>query len=297
MNWNSFNNIVSAFAFFLLPFFLAAQCDSIENYQERIVKAKKCIEVGDYSQAQKYYNAAKIYCKDKSDEVELAKDSLFLIINNLRELADSLNLKNKKLIEAFYFYDGKLALACKQLNSNGSKRFGFVNKYGDDIIKYKYFKAEQFDYTGYLNNLTFLNLSYNQLKNLPVEIGNLNNLTTLDLLKNHLTDLPVEIENLNNLTYLSLWKNQLVILPPEIGNLSNLTALHLAYNEMSILPDEITNLKNLTYLTLDSNKLTKLPIEIGNLNSLNKLELRDNPLSEIEKKRIQSLLPNCEISH
>ena len=54
--------------------------------------------------------------------------------------------KADKLINAFYFYDGKFALASKEID--GKVKFGFINKDANVVIDYKYDKAEQFDSTG-----------------------------------------------------------------------------------------------------------------------------------------------------
>ena len=79
-----------------------------------------------------------------------------------------------------------------------------------------------------LTQLTGLNLSYNQLTSLPVEIGQLTQLTTLYLSGNQLTSLPVEIGQLAQLTELDLDYNQLASLPVEIGNMTQLTKLDLS---------------------------------------------------------------------
>ncbi|AKB50640.1 hypothetical protein MSBRW_1387 [Methanosarcina barkeri str. Wiesmoor] len=130
-------------------------------------------------------------------------------------------------------------------------------------------------------NLTNLNLSGNQLTQVPQEIGELKNLTMLDLSENTLTILPQEIGELKNLKTLDLSGNQLIQLPSEIGRLKNLTILNLYDNQLTQLPPEIKELKNLTALTLFNNKLTQIPPEIGKLKNLETLYIYCNQLTQL----------------
>ncbi|HEY3362762.1 MAG TPA: COR domain-containing protein [Methanosarcina sp.] len=133
----------------------------------------------------------------------------------------------------------------------------------------------------YEKNSTTLDLSRNQLTQLPPEITKLKNLTTLDLSRNQLTQLPSEIGELINLTILSLSENQLTQIPPEITELKSLTTLYLSRNQLAQLPPEITKLKNLTTLSLSGNQLTQLPPEITELKNLTTLYLSRNQLTQI----------------
>ena len=84
-----------------------------------------------------------------------------------------------------------------------------------------------------------LNLSNNNLTQLPVEIVKLKQLTTLNLSYNKLTQLPVEIGQLTQLTTLELNSNKLTHLPVEIGQLTLLTTLHLSDNMIENLLNPI----------------------------------------------------------
>jgi len=147
----------------------------------------------------------------------------------------------------------------------------------------------------YNNNITKLNLSYNELTELPKEIGKLSQLTYLNLSYNKLTELPKEIGNLTQLTQLYLHNNNLTELPKEICNLTQLTSLDLSHNKLTQLPKEICNLTQLTELYLYNNKLTHLPVEIGQLSQLTYLDLSNNNLTELPLEIINLTRLKCFI--
>jgi hypothetical protein len=136
------------------------------------------------------------------------------------------------------------------------------------------------DSIGDLRKLQHLWLSSNRLRTLPDSIGNLVNLQELSLYNNELTCWPGSIGNLVNLQYLWLNSNQLTTLPDSIGNLVNLQQLYLSNNKLTGLPDSIGNLRNLQKLYLSDNKLTVLPYSIGNLVKLQDLSLGSNPIQQ-----------------
>ena len=130
-------------------------------------------------------------------------------------------------------------------------------------------------------NLSRLYLRENQLTTLPAGIDSLESLTTLDLSKNRLTTLPEGIGGLERLTTLDLSKNRLTTLPEGIGGLERLTTLDLRVNQLTTLPEGIGGLKSLTTLDLVGNQLTTLPEGIGGLKSLTTLDLRANQLTTL----------------
>lgn len=150
-------------------------------------------------------------------------------------------------------------------------------------VEEEYFKEGGFWYglprnKQQLLSLVELDLSSNELVELPSEIGQLTNLTELHLGWNNLTELPPGIGRLTNLMHLALGVNQLEELPPEIGQLTNLMALVLHENQLGELPPEIVQLTNLMSLDLVGNQLTELPLEIVQLTNLMYLDLGGNPL-------------------
>ncbi len=152
-----------------------------------------------------------------------------------------------------------------------------------------------------------LDLSENELNNLPKSIGNLPNLIRLNLRENKISSLPESITNLSKLTYLNLSTNQLINLPKNIGNLSNLTHLYLLENQLCSLPQSICDLSSLKYLYLNGNRFsslaecghnkfyslitlglsdnqfTSLPEWIGQIPSLTQLNLSGNQLTELPR--------------
>jgi internalin A len=131
------------------------------------------------------------------------------------------------------------------------------------------------------DRLRYLNLSCQNLTNLPPEIGQATNLIRLDLNRNQLTSLPMEIGQLANLNTLNLHRNQLTILPAEIGRLANLNIFNIRSNQLTNLPTEIGQLANLHELYLHSNKLTVIPAKIGQLANLNRLDISNNQLASL----------------
>jgi leucine-rich repeat protein SHOC2 len=108
-----------------------------------------------------------------------------------------------------------------------------------------------------LTKLVILDLSENDLKEIPPEISQLKELNYLDITGNNIKELPEEIGSLNKLSYLSagsLEAVRLEKLPTEIGQLTNLKKLDLRFCSLNKLPKELGNLHQLTELDLWQNE-------------------------------------------
>ena len=259
------------------------------------------------NEAQKALMEAKEQKKRAEQEKQNAEKAL-IEAKKQKKLANEANNKAQKIIDAFYFYDDKFALAYK------SQRFGFIDKQGNVKINYQYQEALPFnpktglarvvsEYDSYLIDTmgvqyglvknveelcTFvkaIDLKLNELKKMPAEIFKNQQLEMIFFNNNSLTKLPPEIGNLEYLKILDVNENfVLKTVPKQIGNLKNLTYLSLNYNQLASLPKEIGNLESLTYLSLNENQFATLPKEIGNLESLTYLSLNKNQLATLPKQ-------------
>jgi Leucine-rich repeat (LRR) protein len=140
-------------------------------------------------------------------------------------------------------------------------------------------------------NLKKLDLSHNNIDQLPSDIEKLLSLDYLDLRFNDLKYLPDSCANLEQLETLLLSNNKLKKLPNSIGNLKNLVKLDLNDNFLSNLPDSFGSLEHLEILALWNNRIEKLPEPFGNLKNLKELNLRENELKNLPESfsHLQSL--------
>ncbi len=140
-----------------------------------------------------------------------------------------------------------------------------------------------------LTNTSTLILNRNRLTELSPEIGQLTRLRNLWLDGNQLRELPPEIGQLTRLRNLWLDGNQLRELPPEIGQLTRLRTLTLSGNQLRELPPEIGLLPRLEELRLDGNQLRELPPEIGQLTALQQLTLNENKLTGLPPQLVDCM--------
>lgn len=150
-----------------------------------------------------------------------------------------------------------------------------------------------------ISHLRQLDLSGNQLTQLPPALGQLHNLQELNLGFNRFQSVPDVIWTMrSHLEMLNLCKNQLTgDVPLEFRQMTALKSLKLAGNQLiSISGLVLGSLSQLETLVLGSecvggNLLTNLPAELGSLTALKRLEVTDNQLVELPEElgRLQSL--------
>lgn len=123
-----------------------------------------------------------------------------------------------------------------------------------------------------------------KLAQVPDALTKMTDVEVLDLSDNELTELPEGLKNLNQLTTLVLSGNKLEELPGIVCQLKTLTTLDAAYNAISRVPESISNLNQLTTLNLGYNELEEIPKNLCQLKKLTTLDITSNPIKTITKE-------------
>ena len=144
---------------------------------------------------------------------------------------------------------------------------------------------------GDLKKLEILLINGNRLTSLPESIGDLTQLKILDISFNQLTSLPQSMSKLTQLIGLDIHRNSLQQLPNFIGQFTKLLDLNISENRLIDLPDSIGKLKKLETLIAHHNQFTDLPDSIGNLMQLQYLAIHNNRLTSLPESigKLQNL--------
>ncbi|VFV19649.1 Hypothetical predicted protein [Lynx pardinus] len=145
------------------------------------------------------------------------------------------------------------------------------------------------DFLWGLSEVQKLNLSHNQLRALPPEVGKLSRLVVLNLCGNRLRSLPREIGLLKSLKVLFVNMNCLTELPAELSACRSLEVLSLSHNCLSQLPASFADLSRLRKLNLSNNYFAHIPLCVFALKELDFLHVGSNRLENIAES-IQCLV-------
>lgn len=136
-----------------------------------------------------------------------------------------------------------------------------------------------------VKGLLVLNLSNNQIENIPNNLFvNCIDLVYLDLSDNKLETIPPQIRRLVSLQTLKLNNNPLAHTQlRQLPALISLTTLHMRNSErtLSHFPQSLDSLVNLEDVDLSYNNLPKVPEAMYNLKSLKRFNLSNNEISEL----------------
>uniref|UniRef100_A0A8C6LNW4 FLII actin remodeling protein n=1 Tax=Nothobranchius furzeri TaxID=105023 RepID=A0A8C6LNW4_NOTFU len=159
-----------------------------------------------------------------------------------------------------------------------------------------------------LDDLSVLDLSYNQLTEIPRDLENSRNMLVLNLSHNSIDSISNQLFiNLTDLLYLDLSDNKLDSLPPQMRRLVHLQTLVLNNNPLmhaqlrqlpamlelqtlhlrntqrtqSNMPTSLEGLTHLADVDLSCNDLTRVPECLYSLGSLKRLNLSSNQITEL----------------
>eukprot|EP00058_Branchiostoma_floridae_P015698 XP_002601186.1 hypothetical protein BRAFLDRAFT_75631 [Branchiostoma floridae] len=137
-------------------------------------------------------------------------------------------------------------------------------------------KLEEWNIMGKVTTLSTLDLSDQNLSQLPDDLFELNELQALRLDRNKNIQLSEKLIRLTNLKLLSLDDCNLDIVPAAVMKLSQLETLNLSNNMNITLSDKMSSLVNLSTLSLYNCELDSVPPLVLNLSHLHCLDLSGN---------------------
>lgn len=146
---------------------------------------------------------------------------------------------------------------------------------------------------GSFPNLVTLNLSFNNITRLPLEIFALKKLQHLYLNSNQITELPKNliVNNLKSLEYLDLSSNYLSIIPFWLGDLPQLQTLDISTNNFTTIPQSFSKLINLINIILDEHEIEDMTslINLPRLKTINLKDILSYQLNQSAKEEITSI--------
>ncbi|KAF0701216.1 Aste57867_8290 [Aphanomyces stellatus] len=156
-----------------------------------------------------------------------------------------------------------MGLPTRYTNHATSECFDFVPK-----------ELDRYDAFAHMHRL---NLSSNEIQELPASIGEMYQLEILQVDHNQLSTLPESICQLKNLTTLHMGSNYLTSLPKQFPLIPMLRELDMKLNRVAHLPADIGMLRSLTHLDVSGNALVAVPPSVLQLTHLNTFNVVGNP--------------------
>ncbi|XP_027746890.1 leucine-rich repeat-containing protein 40 [Empidonax traillii] len=149
---------------------------------------------------------------------------------------------------------------------------------------------EMFDAVG-TNPVTTVNFSKNQLREVPPRIVELkDSVCDVNLGFNKISSISLELCRLHKLTHLDLRNNVLASLPKEMEALTRLQIINLAFNRFKVFPSVLYHLPALETILLSNNQVGSIdPLQLKGMDMLGTLDLQNNDLLHVPPE-----LGNCE---
>lgn len=124
-------------------------------------------------------------------------------------------------------------------------------------------------------------LTHYGLTELPPQIRHLVEIHALDLSNNDLREIPDAVADMVGLCRLEAGHNRIDKITPRLPRLNTLWTLYLNNNGLKTCPPEVLQCEELQCLNLSNNQIRELPHDIERLERLDRLWLHGNPLQSL----------------
>ncbi|KAL7553158.1 hypothetical protein ACHAWF_017727 [Thalassiosira exigua] len=129
----------------------------------------------------------------------------------------------------------------------------------------------------FAHRLLKLDISFNQLEELPAEITKLQLLEELNCACNKLRSFPQSLASMVWLRVIKANGNSLASIPKEVGQLKALELLNLSENVLASIPLEVSGCASLSTLLLQNNDLPRLPLSLATLSrQMKQMDISNN---------------------
>jgi Leucine-rich repeat (LRR) protein len=145
------------------------------------------------------------------------------------------------------------------------------------------------------DTIFYISLAHSKLTQLPDSLARFSYLKGLDISRNQLTELPMFISAFDSLFYLNIARNKYAIFPIVICRLTGLKQLIMNRNQFDELPDCVRYLQQLEYLDLWSTPIRKFPSGFNELKQLKTLDLQGNRYSPSFQRKLKANFPNTQV--
>lgn len=132
-----------------------------------------------------------------------------------------------------------------------------------------------------LPNLKELDISENDLPQVPASVFKLDSLRRLWLVRNPIENLPADIAKLKALVYLNLDGTAVAQLPDALGELRELRFLRLNDTPVASLPESLGGLSNMRRLYARNTKLREVPPVLASWRSLEDVALDGTGIADV----------------
>lgn len=133
------------------------------------------------------------------------------------------------------------------------------------------------------DQLTCLNLSNNQLEELPANISALTKLKHINISNNNFQNIPKVLKTLPDLREINLGNNKIENMTNQLSDYPKIEILILSGNKLKVITTDISTLTELVALDLSKNKIKNIPKEVFYLPNLFLLEINSNEIVDLPK--------------